>query len=137
MTLKVFKCRFISPGDAEGTVQISKDEIQFYLTDPATGIVTEKGHDIEGVSVAGKIMVFPGGKGSSVVQADGLYRLDIEGNGPSGLIVKNLDTVLVSCAVIMDLPMVTDLPDEFYETVETGDQIKIDSVNNCVEIINK
>ena len=134
--MKVFSCRFISTKAASGEVQISKDEIQFYHTDPKTGAITEKGHDLEGVSVAGKILVFPGGKGSSVVQADGLYKLDLENTGPKGFIVKNLDTVLVSCAVIMDIPMVTDLPESFYETVKNGDQIKIDPDKNCVIIIN-
>ena len=69
------KCRKISDGEAEGQVIVSRDAVCFYLVEPETGVIIEKNHDIEGRSIAGKILVMPSGKGSSVVQADGLYKL--------------------------------------------------------------
>lgn len=131
---RFYSCKTISPGTARGEVIISTEEILFYFTDPATGQITEAGHCLEGRSIAGKILVFPGGKGSSVVQADGLYKLEQGGTQPAGLIVKNLDTVLVSSAVIMEIPMVCEVPDSFYRDLREGMTIRINTDENTIEL---
>ena len=131
---RFYSCKTISPGTARGDVIISTEEILFYFTDPATGQITEAGHCLEGRSIAGKILVFPGGKGSSVVQADGLYKLEQGGTQPAGLIVKNLDTVLVSSAVIMEIPMVCEVPDSFYRDLREGMTIRINTDENTIEL---
>lgn len=131
---RFYSCKTISPGTARGEVIISTEEILFYFTDPATGQITEAGHCLEGRSIAGKILVFPGGKGSSVVQADGLYKLEQGGTQPAGLIVKNLDTVLVSSAVIMEIPMVCEVPDSFYRDLRAGMTIRINTDENTIEL---
>lgn len=112
-----FKCHKISEGCAEAEALVSKDHIMFYLIEPKTGTVIEKAHDLEGKNVAGKVLVFPGGKGSSVVQADGLYQLKIQGNMPAAMIIRHPETVLVSSAIIMEIPMVDKVEPEFYETL--------------------
>lgn len=128
-----FPCKKISNGCVEGEALLSTDEILFYHTDPKTGVITEPGHALEGVSVKGKIVIFPGGKGSSVVQADGMYKLDKAGSAPLGFIVQELDTVLVSSAIIMAMPMVCDLGEDFYQLVKTGDRIRIDTQRLVVD----
>lgn len=122
-----FSCREISRGIAEGEVLLSQDPILFYHTDPATGMITERGHCLEGISVKGKILVFPGGKGSSVVQMDGMYKLEQHGAAPLAFIVREPDTVLVSSAIIMELPMVDRVDPAFYNTIQNGDRIRIDT----------
>ncbi len=92
--------------------------IMFYLIEPKTGTVIEKAHDLEGKTVAGKALVFPGGKGSSVVQADGLYQLKIQGNMPAAMIIQHPETVLVYSAIIMKIPMVDKVEPEFYEILK-------------------
>lgn len=126
MTLEFF-CHTISPGQAEGPALRSKDPVLFYRTDFTTGVFQEEGHDLEGKCIAGKILIFPGGKGSSVVQADGMYKLDMAGVAPKGFIVSSLDTVLVSSAIIMEVPMVDDVDPRFYEEVRDGDLIRLDA----------
>lgn len=44
------------------------------------------------------------------------------------------DTVLVSTAIIMEIPMVDRVEDEFYSTVRTGDQIEIDASEELAAI---
>jgi predicted aconitase with swiveling domain len=134
---KRFKCHKISEGVVEGEVLISNDEIMFYLIDPKTGEVLEANHDLENKSVADKILIFPGGKGSSVVQADGLYQLNQNGNLPKAMIIKYPETVLVSSSIIMEIPMVDKLEDRFYDIIEDGDNIKIDTFSGSVTIIDK
>jgi hypothetical protein len=132
---KSFSCHRISEGIAEGEVIVSKDDIMFYLINPETGVVIEKGHDLEGKSIAGKILVFPGGKGSSVVQADGLYQLAMKQNAPKAMIIQNPDTVLVSSAIIMEVPMVDQLDETFYAELKDGCKVRVDAKSERVEFV--
>ena len=70
---------------------------------PEDGRMEEKDHCLEGQIIAGKVLLFPGGKGSSVVQQDGLYHLDRFHNMPAALIVQDPDPVLVAGAIIMEI----------------------------------
>lgn len=132
---KKFSCHKISEGITEGEVVISKDDIMFYLIDPKTGTVIEPGHDLEGKSIAQKILIFPSGKGSSVVQADGIYQLNTRGNAPKAMIIQHPETVLVSSAIIMEIPMVDRVDPAFYETLKDGDVVRLDANNGTIEII--
>ena len=131
---KRFACHKISEGAAQAEAIISKDRIMFYQVRPEDGVMTEKDHCLEGQVIAGKVLLFPGGKGSSVVQMDGLYKLELNGAAPLGFIVREPDTVLVSTAIIMEIPMVDHVGDEFYSTVRTGDQIEIDASEELAAI---
>ena len=119
---KKFACHKISEGAAQAEAIISKDRIMFYQVRPEDGVMTEKDHCLEGQVIAGKVLLFPGGKGSSVVQQDGLYHLDRFHNMPAALIVQDPDPVLVR------------LPQEFYDTVKNGDIISVNADEGFVEI---
>jgi predicted aconitase with swiveling domain len=134
MRAKVFDCHKISQGHAIGKVLVSKDDICFYMVDPETGIVIEKGHALEGRSVADKVLVFPTGKGSSVVQADGLYQLQLRNNAPKAMIIQYADTVLVASAIVIGIPMVNKLPEAFYRELEADCLVEIDADANRVTI---
>lgn len=137
MDAKIFDCHKIAEGTATGESLVSVDDICFYLITPKNGVVIEKGHALEGKSVAGKVLIFPTGKGSSVVQADGLYQLQLHGNAPKAMVIEHADTVLVASAIIMGIPVVNKLPQAFYETIEDGQTITIDSNNAIVEVAPK
>ena len=56
----------VTRGIAEGEALISHMPISFMVgMDPDTGIIREPGHELEGQSVAEKILVFPMAKGSA------------------------------------------------------------------------
>lgn len=80
--------------------------------------------------------LFPGGKGSSVDQADGLYQLNSRGNEPLRMIIKYPETVLVSSAIIMDIPLVDQVDPEFYEDVRDGDIVRINADESTAEILD-
>lgn len=132
---KKFSCHKISEGKVQAEAIISKDRIMFYQVRPEDGTMEEKDHCLEGQIIAGKALLFPGGKGSSVVQQDGLYHLDRFHNMPSALIVQDPDPVLVAGAIIMELPMVDRLPQEFYNTVKNGDMLVVNADEGYVEIL--
>lgn len=124
---KKYTCHKIAKGKAKGELLFTKDPLCFYLIDPKTGKVIEREHELYGQSITGKILVFPYGKGSSVVQADGLYQLQLSGMSPAGLVVESADTTLAASAIIFDMPLVNRLPQEFYETAKDGELAELDA----------
>ena len=124
--MKTYSCHKISEGCAEGEILLSKDDFCFYLVDPKTGVVIEKNHCLFGKSIAGKILVFPNGKGSSVVQADGMYQLK--------MIIQNPDTTLVASAIIMEEPLVDRVDPEFYANIKDGDKVAVDATNGVITV---
>ena len=132
---KIFKCHKISEGCIEGEVIIPKDDVMFYLIKPETGEVIEPEHDLENKIISNKILIFPSGKGSSVVQADGLYQLKMKNNAPKAMIIQRPETVLVASAIIMEIPMVDKVEEEFYKIVKNGDRIRLDATNGEIEIL--
>jgi len=130
----VLKCHKIISGYGEGEALVSHEPVCFYLTDPNTGIVREKGHDLAGKSVAGKVLVFPSGKASSVVQIDGLFKLAQHNLAPKALIVKDVETVLVVSAFIVKVPLVDRLEQDPFEAIHNGDFVKVDAEKGTVSV---
>lgn len=128
------KCHKLAKGYGEGEALVSKDPICFYLVEPKTGIVREKGHHLEGKSVAGKVLVFPSGKASSAVQMDGLVKLLLNKNAPSAMIVTDVEPVLVGSAVLTKIPLVDRLERDPFETISTGDFVKVDADKKIVTV---
>jgi len=130
----VLKCHKIIGGYGEGEALVSHEPICFYLTDPKTGMVREKDHELVGKSVAGKVLVFPSGKASSVVQIDGLFKLAQHGVAPKAMIVKDVETVLVVSAFIVKVPLVDRLEKDPFEVIHTGNFVKVNAEKSTVTI---
>jgi len=129
------KCHKIVGGYGEGEALISHEPICFYLTNPKTGIIREKGHELEGKSVANKVLIFPSGKASSVVQIDGLFKLASNGVAPKAMIVKDVETVLIVSAVIANVPLVDRLEKDPFHIINTGDFVKVNADEGKVTVI--
>jgi predicted aconitase with swiveling domain len=117
------KGRIIYKGKAKGEALVTKDHISFYGgVDPEKGIIVEKGHELEGKSFSGKILVFPSGKGSTV-GSYGLYRLKKNGVAPAGMINKECEPIVAVGAIISEIPMVDRID---ISKIRTGDLVEID-----------
>jgi len=130
----ILKCHKIIGGCGEGEALVSHEPICFYLTDPKTGVVREKGHELAGENLAGKVLVFPSGKASSVVQIDGLFKLASHNVAPKAMIVKDVETVLVVSAFMVKVPLVDRLERDPFEAIQTGDFVKVDAERGTVTI---
>jgi predicted aconitase with swiveling domain len=131
------KCHKIVGGCGEGEALVSHEPVCFYLTDPKTGIVREKTHELAGRSLAHKVLVFPSGKASSVVQIDGLFKLASRNLAPNAMIVKDVETVLIVSAVLTKVPLVDKLEKDPFETIHTGDLVKVDAEAATVTVKRK
>ena len=118
--MATLKGRIIKEGRAQGTALVSPEPIGFLGgVDPETGLVIEKGHPLEGQSVAGRVLVFPTGKGSTVGSYT-LYRLTKKGLGPTAIINAQSEPIVAVGAIISDLPMVDQVD---IGQIATGDQV--------------
>jgi hypothetical protein len=133
----VLRCHKIVGGYGEGEALISHEPICLYLTDPKTGIVRERGHELEGKGIANKVLIFPSGKGSSVVQVDGLFKLASNDVAPKAMIVKNIETVLTVTAAISRVPLVDRLEKDPFETIRTGDFVKVNAEKGIVTVTRR
>jgi len=101
--------RVIRKGVARGAALVSREPISFYGgVDPATGVVIEKGHPIEGRSVAGRALVMPTGKGSTVGSYV-LYRMAKAGMAPVAILCRECDPVVAVGAILAEIPCVDRL----------------------------
>jgi predicted aconitase with swiveling domain len=116
--------RSIFPGQASGPALVSRMGISFYGgVDPETGVITEADHDLEGQSIAGKILVFPTGKGSTVGSYI-LYRLQKNGHAPLAIINADCETITAVGCIISEIPCIDQVN---VNTIETGMQITLDA----------
>ena len=118
------KGRIISKGKGEGEALTTVQPISFYGgVDPNTGVVIEKGHELQGQTVKGKILVFPTGKGSTVGSYT-LYRMKKNGTAPAGMINRECETVVAVGAIISEIPCVDKVD---ISRIKTGDLIRIEN----------
>jgi len=105
--------RSISRGVADGELLISSEPISFLSgVDPDTGIVVEHGHPLEGQSIAGHVLAFPYGKGSTVGSYV-IYALKQNDVAPAAIINTEAEPIIAVGAIIAGIPMVDRLPPEF------------------------
>jgi predicted aconitase with swiveling domain len=124
------KGRMISPGKAEGEAIVSKEPIGFYGgIDAKTGIVIEKGHELEGKCVKGKILVFPQGKGSTVGSYV-IYGLKKNGVAPAAIVNKETETIVATGVILAGIPCVDKID---IEKIKTGDKLIVDADQAKVE----
>ena len=127
-----FKGRSISKGIANGEALVTSMGISFYGgVDPETGQVVEKSHELEGQSVAGRVLVFPTGKGSTVGSYT-LYRLKKVGLSPAAIINAESETITAVGCIISDIPCVDHVP---IEKIKNGMQISVDGETGSVEVL--
>lgn len=123
------KGRVIKAGRARGIALVSPEPIGFLGgVDPEAGVVVEPGHPLEGESVAGRVLVFPTGKGSTVGSYT-LYRLVRNGVGPVAIVNVESEPIIAVGAIISDIPMVDQID---IARLSTGDTVVIE--NEVVQI---
>jgi len=124
------KGRSIYPGKVEGEALVSKEPLGFYgCVNPKTGVVIEKGHELEGKSVKGKILVFPCGKGSTVGSYV-IYGLAANMVAPKAIINKETETIVATGVILGGIPCVDRID---ISGIKTGDKLKVNAEAGTVE----
>ena len=122
----IIKGRTIYKGFASGEALVTLQGISFFGgVDPETGVVVERGHELEGQSIAGKVLVFPRGKGSTVGSYT-LYRLRHSGKAPIAIINAECETITAVGCIIAEIPCVDQVD---IRRIHTGMHVVVDADN--------
>jgi predicted aconitase with swiveling domain len=128
------KGRCINPGLAEAEAIVSRTPISFYGgVDPNTGNVIERGHELEGKCVKGKILVFPRGKGSTVGSYT-IYALARNKTNPAAIVTAQAEAIVATGVILGDIPCVDRIQ---VEGIRTGDILRIDAGAGEVYIVQQ
>ncbi len=123
--------RTIYKGTAAGEALVTAQGISFFGgVDPETGVVVERGHELEGQSIAGKVLVFPTGKGSTVGSYT-LYRLKHSGMAPAAIVNAECETITAVGCIIAEIPCVDQVE---IEKLETGMLLRVDGNSGTVSL---
>ena len=131
---KKLKGRTIVAGKAKGPALVTSECISFMgCTNPKTGCIIERGHEIEGQCMQGRILCFPSSKGStggSYMLYDAVKR----GVGPVAIINSVAESIAVIGAIISDLPMIDGID---ISEIKPGDLLELDADQAEVTVYRK
>ena len=129
--------RKVVGGVAEGEALVTKDRISGWGgIDPRTGTVIETRHELRGKSFAGKVLVFPGAKGSSGWSSQ-FHVARLAGKAPLAMVFNEMTTKIALGAVVTHAPSVTDLDQDPLKVIATGDWVKVDGDRGIVEVTKR
>jgi predicted aconitase with swiveling domain len=129
--VKVLKGRGVVSGHCRGIGLVSSKPLSFLGgVDYNSGMVIEKGYDLKGESVKGKVLCFPYGHGSTVGSYV-LYSLVKKGVGPIAIVNQVADSVVVVGAIIAEIPMVDQID---ISQIRTGDLVEVDGTRGTVKV---
>ena len=118
--------RVIVRGRAAGRVALSPEPINFLgAVDKRTGAVRDRGHPLFGRSVAGAVLAFPRGSGSSV-GAYTIYSLGRCGAAPAAMVCREADLTVASGCALANIPLVVAGGPE-YGLLRDGDMVEVDA----------
>lgn len=127
------KGRKVVGGKAEGELIVSQKPLSFLGgVDPETGVVTDAESDIRGQSIAGKILAFPRGKGSTVGSYV-IYALKKSGKAPKAIIVEEAETIVATGAIIAGIPMVQGID---VSKLKTGQRVRVDADSGEIKVLD-
>jgi predicted aconitase with swiveling domain len=129
----IFHGRKISKGKATGPALVGTEAISFLGgVDPKTGVVTDKPNPLFGKSIAGKVLVIPRGKGSTVGTYV-IYQLKRNGVAPAAIINLESEIIVAVGAIISEIPMMDRLDKNPMQNIKTGMKVTVDADKGTVK----
>ena len=132
--LIIIRGRKVVGGVGCGEALVSCQPISFLGgIDPKTGEIIEKNHNLLGKNIAGRILVFPGGKGSTVGSYT-IYALKKHEKNPAAIVNVLTEPIIATGCVIAEIPLIDRLDQDPTTVIETGDYVVVDADKGQVEV---
>lgn len=129
--------RRVTPGRAEGEALVTQETISGWGgMEPRSGTITERRHELVGQSFAGRVLVFPGAKGSSA-WSHFFHLARLAGQAPRALLFNRMTTKVALGAVVLRVPAMTELDQDPLSVIETGDHVVVDADAGLVEVTKR
>ena len=133
----VLRGRTVVPGVAQAQALVTRERISGWGgVDPRTGTVVETRHALRGQSFAGRVLVFPGAKGSSGWSAQ-FHVARLMGTAPAAWLFNEMTTKIALGAVVSHAPAMTDFDRDPLELIRTGDWVRVDADAGLVTITRR
>lgn len=131
-----FHGRGLVPGVVEAEVLHSSETISGWGgIDPARGVIIERRHELQGVCFTGKVLVFPGAKGSSGWSSF-FQSTRLLGTAPAAMVFRAMTTKVVLGAVVTRVPAVSEFEgDDPVSVLRTGDLVRVDGGAGVVTLL--
>jgi len=122
-------------GKAEGEALVSREAISFLGdVDTKTGIVVNPNHPLFNRCIAGKVLVFPAGRGSTV-SSYAMYQLKRNGKAPKAIVNEEAEAIVAVGAIISDIPMIDKLERNGFKLIKDGSKVVVDGDKGTVEVV--
>ena len=133
----VLRGRGIVPGVVEAEALVTRDPISgFGGIDVATGTIIEPRHELFGVCFTGKVLVFPGAKGSS--GWSGFFQSTrLMGTAPAAFVFDVVTTKAVLGAIVTRVPTVVEASPPPLGVIRTGDRVRVDGDTGVVTVLER
>jgi uncharacterized protein len=129
--------RRVVGGIAEGEALVTCESISGWGgIDERTGTIIERRHELRGQSFKGKVLVFPGAKGSSGWSAY-FHMARLNGAAPLAMLFNKMTTKVALGAVVTRAPSLTAFDQDPLAVIATGDWVKVDADRGVVEVFKR
>lgn len=133
----VLNGRRVVKGKASGEALVTREAISFNGgVDNMTGIVTEPGHELLGANIAGKVLVFLTGKGSTGGSYK-IYDMVSRGTAPVAFVQVTPESITTVGAIIGGIPAVASFDQDPTVAIATGDHVEIDADQGLVVVTRR
>ncbi|HSO25627.1 MAG TPA: DUF126 domain-containing protein [Methanobacteriaceae archaeon] len=133
--MDTLKCRIISRGQARGEALVSSDPISFLGgVDPHTGVVIDSKHELSGKNIKDKILIIPGGKGSTVGSYV-IFQMAKSKTAPKAIICLKAEPIIATGAIMAEIPMVDKINGDIMSMVSSGMEIEVDAEKGEIKIL--
>ena len=129
------------PGIGKGKVLKTSQSISFWGgVDPATGLVNDPRHELFNQSVAGRVLVFPFGKGSSTGSLIILELARIN-KAPAAIVNVRTEPILATGPIVCkhfygkEIPVIC-LDEKSFQKLQTGQNVTVNATENVIFMTN-
>lgn len=132
--MKTMNCRIISHGKATGQTLVSQEPISFLGgVNPDTGEVIDPKHQLKGEIIKDKILVIPGGKGSTVGSYV-IFQMVKNKTAPKAIICQKAEPIIATGAIMADIPMVDQVEGDIMR-LSSGLEMEVDAEKGQIKIL--
>ena len=130
------ECHKVASGCARGPALVTMEAISFLgNVDAKTGLVVDPAHELFGQCIAGKVLIFPGGKGSTVGSYV-IYQLKKRNLAPVAMINLRSEPIVAVGAIISAIPLVDRVAEEILQ-IKNGTPIEVDADQGRITILEQ
>lgn len=107
-----------------------------YDLDRWSGVITKRGHHLEGVNIRDKILFFPTAKGG-IAAGWAFFDIKAKGFAPKALVFGVTNPVMVQGAVFANITITEGWSKDPAACIRTGDRVRVDPAARTIALLQR